>query len=159
MGEWVDLEADAKTVGSVQEPVRFGLLGYRGAKHIRGRVMLRADVVEALQLETHRVAIRIGRGLRAHQISIVGQRDGPFELLPCRSPREPDALPKTFRVNLPVVEHWPAQSLPLIGRSYKLETEGKHPVLGHRPAEALVVRRDQQSSGPAVTPRPHIFSG
>lgn len=119
--EWTDLAPQTRAA-TAKEPVRFGLsrIG-RNAKRSRGVILIRRDVVEKLNLSHWRVAVRLGKGPRAHQVAIVPDKDGAFEL------REVGVVKGggTFKIVLPEVQTFPDAVAPAIGRSFKIEQAGK----------------------------------
>ena len=123
MSDWQELEPDAKAAPA-RAPVRFGLRKVRTAP-AKGRLLLRRDVVAALGMENWRCNIRLGKGARKHQIALVPDKAGRFELQELGKVKGGG----TFGVTLPIIEEFPDISLPPAERSYKIETEGKRKIL------------------------------
>ena len=126
MSEWNELEPDPKTVAATA-PVRFGLskTGRHAKSRAKGVVLIRKTIVQQLGMTNWRVRIRVGKGGRAHQIAIVPDAQGPFELAEVGVAKGGGV----FRVRLPMVEAWPDKAVPPAERSFKVETEGKTKIL------------------------------
>jgi hypothetical protein len=130
--DWIDLEPDTKAkAGQARAPVRFAMgKGGRADRKgkARGRVTIDEATFTALKLANHRVRIRIGQGARCHQIAIVGDEHGPFELNEITMGRRTAATPRIWRVSLPLVAHWPDIDLPSMEVAHRIEG-GKQPIL------------------------------
>lgn len=124
--DWTELEPPAKA-STAKAPVRFGLqkLGHGGTGRARGYVLLSRAVIEQLGLKHFRVAVRVGKGARSHQVAIVPTDDGPFELQELGTAKGGG----TYRVRFPVVEQFPDASAPAFERSFKIEREGKRQMI------------------------------
>lgn len=122
--DWIELAPPEKAAKSTA-PVRFGLTKYRRNSEARPVILLRREVITALQLENWRVRVRLGRGAHAHQISVVPDRDGPFEL----AERGTAKGGGTWRLTLPHVATFPNVASMPAERSYKVETEAKRKIL------------------------------
>lgn len=123
MSEWTDLAPTPKAA-TTHEPVRFGMSKIRGAK-ARGVLLLRREVIDQLDMKHWRVAIRIGSGARAHQIAVVPDDNGLFTLDEVGTAKKGG----TWRVRLPVVDRFPDIASPALGRSWKIEQDGKRKIL------------------------------
>ena len=123
--DWTDLQPVAKAAPA-KVPVRFGLqkLG-RGDGPSKGVLLIRRDALAQLDLKHHRVAVRLGKGARSHQIAIVPQDDGPFELQEVGVAKGGGV----YRVFLPPIETFPKCTAPMVERPFKIEREGKRQII------------------------------
>lgn len=122
-GSWLDLQPDQKPAAPL-EPVRFGLMKMRKAP-ARGVVLLRREIVDLLRMETHRVDIRLGQGANTHQLAILPNPQGLFELLEVVTGKGGG----TWRVRLPRVERWPDVAYSSVGVKYEIRELGKRSML------------------------------
>lgn len=160
MSEWEDIEPQAKA-STPAAPVKFGMFKAGKPKkdgeraRARGTVLIRKDVLASLGMKTWRVKIRVGKGERAHQIAIVPDPDGPFELQQLNGGRvEKGAKMErgdVFRVRLPVIERFPDQSIQAVSRPYKVEKEaGKMILVIDLPAYCFDVFAKKRAMGAAA---------
>lgn len=123
MSDWQDLEPDPKR-SAKKAPVRFGLKKY-GAARAKGRLLVTREVLRDLGMTTWRCNVRVGRGARKHQIALVPDEQGRFELSELGKIKGGG----TFGVTLPVVEDFPDVSMAPVERTFRIETEGKRRIL------------------------------
>lgn len=127
-GEWEDAPLNVKTFFKVVPPVRLSVtvVGRSAAKKVdarpTSRLYISAEIFARLKLETHRVRVQLGKGSRAHQLSIIGVKDGAQECLPTRSPRAPNAEPKSYRVGFGSPDAWVGLTSPQQERPFTWET-------------------------------------
>ncbi|MEJ8571269.1 hypothetical protein [Microbaculum marinum] len=124
MSEWTELEPDRKPAGAPKAPVRFGLMKMRKARS-RGRVLILRDVVSQLGMKTWRVNVRLGKGARQHQIAIIPDEQGRFELQELGKSKGGG----TFSINMPVVERFPDVPFSPMEVRWTVEAEGKRKIL------------------------------
>lgn len=123
--DWTELQPVTKGA-PVKVPVRFGLqkLG-RGDGPAKGVLLIRRDCLAQLDLRHLRVAVRLGKGARAHQIALVPQDDGPFELQEVGVAKGGGI----YRLRLPPIDTFPDRAAPLIERPFKIERDGKRQII------------------------------
>lgn len=128
--EWKDI-APAEKAAPSQEPVRFALQKMRGGP-ARAAVLIRRDVIAQTGAEHWRVRVVMGSGAeRRHQIAIVSDAEGPFELLEVGKTKGGG----TFRVLLPHVADWPDLVVKAMARPYKIgRVRGKPAIIVDLPA-------------------------
>jgi hypothetical protein len=98
--EWNELEPEAKKA-PVTAPVRFGISQFRNGPR-RGRILMRREILERLEMKTWRVNIRLGSGPNKFRLAVVPDLQGKFEL-------QEVGLTKgggTWRLQLPAIESW-----------------------------------------------------
>ena len=132
-GDWQDLTPPVKAGAVERGPVQFGILGNNGPARrtgpkYRGVLYIRRAVIEALGMKNWRVRIRIGAGANKHQICVIPDEAGPFELSEIKSPAKNAGI-GIFRVRLPEVDRFPACVIPPIDRPHRIDHIGKQKVL------------------------------
>lgn len=123
MSDWDELIPPAKS-GPVKDPVRFSLRKIRGSR-ARGVILLTRETVASLGMKTWRVNVRLGKGARAHQIALVPDPDGRFELCELGTAKGGG----TFRLTLPVVDRFPDVASPVGPAKWRVEAEAKRQIL------------------------------
>lgn len=148
INDWNELEAPVKVAAKIDAPVRLGIRKPKArtkpGQTGRGRVrlLLRADVAKALGIggltaeNLPRVSIRLGKGERAHQMSLVVKSDGKFELLKIKNPwaakRQGGVVASTsigYKINIGIIESWPDVDLPIMELKHTIEDEAGKKVL------------------------------
>lgn len=137
--EWSELAAPKLSAVSAKAtvPVRIRLSKRSPKRKPQAKVMLRQDIIDQLGIGMF-CSVRIGKGARAHQISIINKPDGAFKVKPFLDPwakkRQGGAVktvsaPLGGSISLGVIDHWPDIDLPAMERPYKMEKEGGKAIL------------------------------
>ncbi|SON55791.1 hypothetical protein HDIA_2250 [Hartmannibacter diazotrophicus] len=127
--EFVELQPTPKGYTPKRDPVKFGLMKIGGG-YARGTLFIRRDVLAQVGFSTWRCKIMLGKGSRAHQVAVIPDPQGPFELSStARKGKAVDPAAETFRVMLPLVEAFPDVSSAATERDYKIEVSLKSKVL------------------------------
>lgn len=115
LDEWRELEPEQKKAPSTAA-VRFGISQFRGGPR-RGRVLIKQEIIDRLQLKTWRVNIRLGSGPNRFRLAIIPDLQGKFELQEVGKIKGGG----TWRLQLPCVEAWTDYPLPMAEPDWKVD--------------------------------------
>lgn len=120
MSEWTEIQPVRPLKSAVEiAPVRLGIRAFKDI--FKGNVLLRNDIVDALELSDTPLRIMLGCGGRAHQLALVPDEQGAFSLSEVGRPYLDGGLGRTWSAFFPLPAGWPCVQISAIAVRFELE--------------------------------------